>query len=278
MLNFKNFEDIEKEDIKKLLSELRSKHVSRFPIDVEVAKDGHTIKFMDSRFPNDNFAHKKDGLIQQVGFLYYAGVDGRSEKPAYTIHSRLIQNDRYASYNDDYHTRTTTDLNKMLKYLKEYIKPFTALEIADRTKNISQSKLSSWIDKPDYDCSVGFRNVGSAEIIKIFVKLKELGIPEANESHARINREVVPAYLEGLERRNLSLARTHVFVNPDHTVQLTHAEEKPPRLDVYDSMESVPHEIQQQVAMLQLCQTGQYLGNVGIKMSDSEYWVDFLSK
>ena len=191
MLNIKNFDDIKDEGLRTLLAELRPVHISRFPIDVVVGGDGHQIKFMDSRFPNDHFRFKNGGASEaQVAVLWLDGYD-KDNKRVYKIYSRLIQNNRYSTYNDDYRTRSTNDLRKMAKYLKECIKPFTAMEIAVNTLQIANGRFSDWQETPRNEWYNVLRTLGNHEFMELFTQLKAQGV-------APVNQKVVAIYEKGL--------------------------------------------------------------------------------
>ena len=117
MLNIKDIDEVKDNKLKELLVELRRSHVSRFPIDVVVGGDGLGLKFMDSRFPNQHWRYKDNGVTQSVAFVWRDRQDKNGED-VYKIYSRLIQNNRFNTYNDDYHTKDTSDMRKLAKLMK----------------------------------------------------------------------------------------------------------------------------------------------------------------
>lgn len=272
MLNIKDVDAITDENLKQVVVDLRRTHVSRFPIDVVAGGDGYQVKFMDSRFPNDHFRFKDNKVDASVAFAWREGYD-KDMKPIYKVYSRLIQNDRYSAYNDDYNTRTTSDVRKLAKILRECVKPFSALEITARTAPFAREAFDHWKETPQREYQQALRNMYAEEWMDIFNKLFAQGIAPVTPKHEAIYQNAIPAYIEHQERKNKFSQRIHVFINPDATVQVTkmHTEKE---THLYDSFESVPEDIRQQVAMLQISETKQYVGNVGVKMSDTEFWVD----
>lgn len=273
MLNIKNFEEIKDDNIKDLLAKLRPLHISRFPIDVEVGSDGYKIKFMDSRFPHDHWRYKDSALEASVGYLWREGYDKNGE-PVYKLYSRLIQNNRYSTYNDDYHTRTTNDLKKMLKYMRESLKPFSALEIAVRTLNKANGNFSEWQVKPRLESANTVRHLGTEDLLEIFRLQKAQGVAPVNDKVVAIYEKGLPADELYKERANVTPARIHIFINPDSTVQVTMFNDQ--SFTLYDSMETVPENLRQQIAMLQISDNGNHIGSIGTKMTDREFWVDTL--
>lgn len=272
MLNVKDIDGILDPNLKQVVADLRRVHVSRFPIEVVVGGDGYLVKFMDSRFPNDHFRYKENKNDASVAFVWREGID-KNLNPVYKVYSRLIQNDRYSTYNDDYHTKSTTDVRKLAKILKECVKPFTAMEITSRTAEFAREAFGKWKDDPKLEYVNALRNMYADDYMEIFNKLLAQGIAPVTPKHEAIYQNAIPAYNECQERKNKFSERIHVFINPDSTVQITKMmAEKETHL--YDSFDSVPENIRQQVAMLQISEEKQYVGNVGVKMSNTEFWVD----
>ena len=97
-----------------LIADFRRTQVSRFPITVTARNSGALIVFEDNRFPAKNTK-----VENVVGTLRDAGLD-KNNKQTYEVRSRLINNEKYASHNDDYFSRTTNDPKKVSKFLKDY--------------------------------------------------------------------------------------------------------------------------------------------------------------
>jgi hypothetical protein len=196
----------------------------------------------------------------------------------YTIESRLIENDKYSRHNSDFHTRKTTDIKKLFKYMKEYIKPFTSQEIAQRTYRSADNAFDDWKSNVYRE----FRrtvDLNPMEIMEELVRLKALGVQPQTEKFRRIFETGIPAYEEYKVIDGKKFSRIHVFVNFDDTVTVTTMPngQLPSGVEMFESMDKAPQYVQEQVGMLRLVDGAKYVPNVGYKASDKEFWIEGLS-
>lgn len=261
MLNIINPEEV-KPIFTQLLADFRRTQVSRFPINVTVRNYGSLIVFEDCRFPAKNT--KVDFV---VGTLRDAGLD-KNNKQVYEIRSRLINNEKYAEHNDDYYSRTTNDPKKVAKFLKDYFKPFTPLEIKALTYRKFESHDDSWRDEFRWK----LRDVTNIEPSDLFAEvqhLMSLGVEFHSDKFKRIVSEGMPMFTEHMRRRNESRKTTHIFINPDDSVNATFGE----ITNTYQTLEEMPEDMQQQVAMLRMVEADTFIPEVGMKMSANTYWI-----
>ena len=263
MLNITNPEEV-KPIFTQLLADFRRTQVSRFPIHVTARNYGSLLVFEDSRFPSNTTRVEKI-----VGTLRDAGLD-KNNKQVYEVRSRLINNEKYAEHNDDYYSRTTNDPKKVAKYLKDYFKPFTAHEIANKTGGKFSSHHESWRDELRWKLR-DIINPTQEELIEELLHLHTMGVEFKSDRFRKIITEGVPMHRETVRRRGIDVhtASLHVFVNPDESIQVTGNLTS----DLYQSMQESPEYIQQQVAMLQLVEADTYIPEVGMKLSTNTYWI-----
>lgn len=269
MLDIKNLDKANHDVLKDLVMEFRKHQVSRFPIEVMVNDGGWNIGFVDSRFPTDRW-----NATNMVAMLYMKIDD---EKPTLTIESRLICNDKYAAYNDEYHTRSTKDPKKMLKFMKDYIKPWSAHEIANKTKRTMENKIDEWKSKPDKNVR-GFRyQVSDSEIFESFQKLKDMGVAPVDTLMEKLYESILPDYIEGKERSKKKLSDLcHVFFNPDGSLSITRVGIDAGRTvaKTYESIEETPQVVQNNIAMLKIVEADQFVPEVGYKANNTAYWIE----
>lgn len=269
MLNIKNLDNVSCRQIRELVTEFRRFQVSRFPIDVIPNDAGYAVGFIDSRFPTDRW-----NASNMLAMLY---LKDNGETPTLTLESRLIENDKYATYNDDYHTKSTKDMKKMLKFMKEYVKPFTAHEIANKTRKTARDKLENWQSEPDKDLRSFRYHVGDGEILDTFNKLRELGVAPVNNLMEKLYESTLPAYIEGKERAKKNFDNyCHVFINPDESLMISKVGIDAGRTvaETFNSLEDMPTEVQQNLAMLRMLEAGSFAPNLGIKLTDKEFWIE----
>jgi hypothetical protein len=261
MLNIINPEEINP-IFTQLIADFRRTQVSRFPINVTARNFGSLILFEDSRFPAKNT--KVENL---VGTLRDAGLD-KNSKQTYEVRSRLINNEKYASHNDDYHSRTTNDPKKVSKFLKDYFKPFAPLEIAGLTSRRFEAHDDEWRDEFRWK----LRDVVAVEPSELFLEvhhLVSLGVEFKSDKFKRIVTEGMPMFTEHMRRKNDSRKTTHIFINPDDSAQVTFGDFN----HIYQTPEDMPEDMQQQVAMLRMVEADTFIPEVGMKMSTNTYWV-----
>jgi len=261
MLNIINPEEINP-IFTQLIADFRRTQVSRFPINVTARNYGSLIVFEDSRFPAKNT--KVDNI---VGTLRDAGQD-KNLKQMYEVRSRLINNEKYAEHNEDYHSRTTNDPKKVGKFLKDYFKPFAPLEIKGLTTRRFDAHDADWRDEFRWK----LRDVCSVEPTDLFAEVQHLvslGVEFHSDKFKRIVTEGMPMFTEHMRRKNESRKTTHVFINPDDSVNATFGE----ITNTYQTLEEMPEAMQQQVAMLRMVEADTFIPEVGMKMSTNTYWV-----
>lgn len=77
----------------------------------------------------------------QVGRMWWDGTD-------YTVESENIQNEKFARWNNAYHTKSTGDLKRAVKNALDYLRPFTWSMVAGKTRREVTSQLDRWINSP----------------------------------------------------------------------------------------------------------------------------------
>jgi hypothetical protein len=261
MLNIINPEEINP-IFTQLIADFRRTQVSRFPINVHSRNHGSLILFEDSRFPAKNT--KVENI---VGTLRDCGLD-KKDKQTYEVRSRLINNEKYASHNDDYFSRTTNDPKKIGKFLKDYFKPFTPTEIAQKSVRRFEGHDDEWRDEYRYK----LREVVAVEPTELFAEVQylvALGVEFNSDKFKRIVTEGMPMFTEHMRRKNESRKTTHIFINPDDSIQASYGD----ITNTYQTLEGMPEHMQQQVAMLRMVESDTFIAEVGMKVSANTYWI-----
>jgi hypothetical protein len=269
MLDIKNLEQVRYQQMQDLVVEFRKHQVSRFPIEVIPSDSGHSIGFIDSRFPTDRW-----NANNMLAMLH---IKDDGENPTLTIESRLIENDKFAQYNDEYHTRSTKDMKKMLKFMKDYIKPWTAHEVASKTKRSMEDKLSSWQAQPSRTLREFNYKLNDFELVRSFMKLKDMGVAPVDDTMKAMYESVIPNYLDHQARQEKKFTDyCHAFINPDESVFISKVGIDAGRTvaKLFNSADEIPPEVQQNIAMLRMVDSGTFMPNVGMKATDREFWVE----
>ena len=265
MLNLQ-FKEHTSDEIKSLLTDFRRVQVSRFPIDVKATdNDNNRIAFIDSRFPMNTFTvHYKKNLA----VLETNGLDDKG-RTIYILRSRLIKNEKYAEHNDDYHSRETTDLKKLSKFLRDYVKPYSPLEISEMGGNIS-GDYYDWQSEARRSFREVVGQVSETDIAEEVAYLKSVGVQFRSDKFRDVATKGLDLHDELKRRENSDIKNAHVYINPDESVHVTVADDK---TYSYDTLDSVPETIRQQVAMLMMVDMKQYVPEVGKRTDEKMFWV-----
>lgn len=270
MLNVKKLSHDVLPEVRQAIMEFRRGHVSRFPIDVESREYyPNYIRFVDSRFPTT--AWNKDRCLALLDVNSY---DTKARR-IYRIAGRLVRNEKYAQYNDEYYAKTTTDPKKLLKMLRDYVKPLTALEIMDKTSGSVEHDLYLWKDSPKDQFRGIVRDLRDADIAEEIMYLQSVGVQFRSDKFRRVVSEGLGLYEEAKRREQARYSTVHVFLQPDESVVVSSAAgtSLPAGSWTFQTMEEAPQWVQHQVAMLRMCEAGGYIPEVGRKVTDVLYWV-----
>lgn len=257
--------------LKQLLTDFRRVQVSRFPIEVVQHSDDdvHAVRFTDSRFPND--AWRKDRIL---AYLSIVAHDSKN-RPKLMLYSRLISNDKYSNTNDEHHQKITTDPKKMASWLREYVKPYSQEEIMARSSTNISYDHEQWRYAPRQE----FRNVVQGltpdDLAEEILYLQSVGVQFRSEKFQQVATQGLDLYAESKRRLGTVRRSVHVFMQPDGSALVTASRENgfPAVMSHFETLEGAPEAIQQQVAMLRLCERGQYIPEVGRMVTDREFWV-----
>lgn len=269
MLVLKNTEKLNP-TFQQLLADFRRGQVSRFPVEVLGKHDDYMV-FTDSRFP---ISFEETGNVNKILGAVYMSDD------KLVVESRLIQNDKYNMHNSDYHTRKTQDPRKVLKYMKEYIKPYTAHEIANRTLSVAQQAFDNHKDKVVWKAR-DYRLVDMDAIHAELIHMKAVGYEPKTETLQRIMSEGFDHIEHSMRMKDKDFPRVHVYVAPDETVNVAVLSPKS-GLEVgvssYESLAAAPTFIQQHVGILKIMEDRSHVPDIGYKASNCEFWIEGFSQ
>jgi hypothetical protein len=270
MLNISNPEKLSPRFFQ-LLADFRRTQVSRFPVDVEVINT-EFIVFVDSRF-RPELKGNSYNVRNSLGSVY-------SSDDKIIVESRLIQNEKFNLHNSDYHTRKTQDPRKALKYMKEYIKPYTSHEIANRTIRNAEYAFEAHKDKVEWKARE-YRLQDIEVLHAEIMHMKTMGYEPKTDAVRRIMTEGFEHIQQGVRMKGMEFPRVHVYLAPDESVNVAVLSPKS-GLEVgvmsYKSLAAAPTFIQQHVGMLKIMDDQSHVPDVGYKASASEFWIEGFSQ
>lgn len=258
--------------LKQLLVDFRRVQVSRFPIEVKqnpVAPN--TIFFYDSRFMKESF--DSNAVITRMDV--YTNDKGRE---TFRIRGRLISNDKYKITHKMHDARETTNPKVMFKWMKEYILPFTSTEIIHKMGGHVNTEHAEWVKEPLQGFAMKVNGLTKSDIAHELMHLITLGVEFKTDKFREIATEGLQLYNEGKERQAIKTDTLHVFIQPDESLLVTRAAtndkfKKSAGTWTIEGMQAAPECIQQQIAMLRLTPTKQYVAQVGRMVDERTFWI-----
>lgn len=270
MLNL-NLRDTIHPLLKQLLIDFRRVQVSRYPIDVTQHSDDavEAVKFVDSRFPSDTW--RRDRILAHLSI---AGKDAKL-RPRLRLYSTNSANDKYNANNDAYHEKVTSDPKKMASWLREYVKPYTQQEVMQRSPANVAYEYDEWRAKPKNDFRSIAGQIRPEDLAEEIMYLQSVGVQFRSEKFQQVASQGLELYTEAKSRWDNMKRHVHVFIQPDGMVLVTApAMSGFPTVELqFESLERMPDDIQQQVAMMRMCERGQYVPEVGRMNTDRDFWV-----
>lgn len=272
MLNLVNPEEFEGSEVLNLVREFRRVQVSRFPINVEFSPEGNAgaVRFMDSRFSSRH----------SLGRLH-AETDDKGDY-VWVLTSRLINNERFVRGNDRKHQKQTKDPKKVLRYLRDYIRPYSAKEIADRSVDVHVNALDTWKSQA-MSLMRDLCNLTREDVMREMVRMSAVGYKPQTEKFAQVMEQGLAAWEEAQRRSNRKVMNVHLFINPDESVEIF-CQDKMGYMGInqgvttFTSLAETPECIQQHVAMLRMMEDKAFVPEVGTKVNASNYWIEVHSE
>jgi hypothetical protein len=253
-----------------LLADFRRTQISRFPVEVRVI-NAEFISFVDSRFPVSPNASA--GVRNSIGSVY-------SDGDKIVIESRLIQNEKYNMHNTDYHTRKTQDIRKVLKYMKEYLKPYTAQEVANRTMQSAKQAFNEHKEKAMWKAR-NYKLDNMDVLYEEVMHMKMLGYEPKTNAVKKLIDEGFPALEQYMKTKDTEFPKVHVHIAPDESVTIAVlAKQSNLEMGAYthETLAAAPTFIQQQVGLLKMMDKNTHVPDVGYKSSDTEFWIEGFSQ
>jgi hypothetical protein len=264
MLDIKNADALQHDGLRTALQEFRRVQVSRFPITASCI--GRTVRFYDSRFSNSK-------MLAEVS----VGTNDKNEE-YFCLESRLILNDRFVRGNDRRNQKQTKDPKKLLRYMRDYVKPFSAKEIASNSIELRREHLDGWRGQAQ-SLMRDLCNLSREDVMQEMIRMRAVGYKPQTEKFAHVMEQGLAAWEEATRRSNRQIMNVHVFINPDESVEI-YCHDKMgygginQGVTPFNSLADTPTSIQQHVAMLRMMDNKAFIPEVGTKIDANNYWVE----
>jgi len=221
--------------------------------------------------------------MMRVGFADYA-VKGNMEGK-FGVYSRLLQNDKFNSNRDQYYMVTSDDIDRIMKTVKKIMRPYAPHETANVVFDSYQNKVHTnvWTATSNAreakDATIGLNDLRN-ELFALY----DLGYEFASETlkdkvgkwkkavteMAEAENKKRNAYFVSVILRGEELLCNVMTVND---VRAIHKINEASMSQVF-KMDDLPEDIAEKVATLGMVDKGHYVEDVGMKVSDTTFWID----
>jgi len=248
--------------LQNLLDGLAPVHVSRYPVEV-IHLNYDCLTFRDTRFRDHELAK-----------LF---VDSEAR---ITITSERIENNKFNKHNPDYRTRTTNDIAKMRKWLRELTQPFNHVEVANITLGSMRKAFSVWADYYQSVWRDAYMHINTLDVLKDIVNYLGGAQPYSTGKLAQYaNQEFRLQVLEHERRQKCVPPKINMCINPDNEVWVTYmrtgqvSDYAVGDTQVLPSTDQVPASLKEKYSMLKLVDDGTYIDNIGVRLSYNNFWI-----
>lgn len=250
-----------RDELRDILVELRRGHVSKFPIHVTALAT--VLKFYDSRFLDGD---RGDALVAKVNMQ--ADAKGHD---VFIVRAYTIENDKYRVNTDEYHSKQSRDPKKILRLLREHVKPFAATRVARWSRGDFRHSVHEWSNAVRSNYRRTTASIDLEGIVEELVLLRDMGFRPQTEKLVKLMDDAIPAFQEMQRVKNREIMHLHVLINPDGSVNISNDDKV---IATADSMDYAPKNVQEQVAMLRMMDNKAFVPEVGMKVNDNQYWVE----
>ena len=221
--------------------------------------------------------------MMRVGFADYA-VKGHMDAK-FGVYSRLLQNNKFDPQRDQFYMVTSDDLDRIMKTVKKVMRPYAPHETANVVFDSYQSKVHNnvWTatstTRDAKDAVIGLNDLRNelfalydlgyefaSETLKNKVGKWKKAVTELNEAEAKKRN----AYFVSVVLRGEELLCNVMTVDDVRNIHII----KDTNISQVFKMDDLPEDIAEKVATLGMVDKGHYVEDVGMKVSDTTFWID----
>jgi hypothetical protein len=220
--------------------------------------------------------------MMRVGFADYAVKGNMGGK--FGVYSRLLQNDKFNSDRDQYYMVTSDNLERIMKTVKKVMRPYAPYEAASVVFEPYQSKVNHSVWTAMSDARDAMTTVtGMNDLRNELFALYDLGYEFASEvlkdkigkwkmavsESTAVENKKRNAYFVSVVLRGEELLCNVMAVDD---IRKVHTIDERSVTQTF-KMEDLPEDIAEKVATLGMVDKGHYVEDVGMKVSDTTFWV-----
>lgn len=224
-----------------------------------------------------------DYVVGRIGYGSNYGLRD-SDKLTYMIHSRKIENEKFADHREQHHMTFVSDVDKAARVALAKLVPYSPKEMADITLNDFKDHIETTrneVRQKYYGplSKLQDRNILARELKNLLAQNAMFVTEEFQEAA----RQFIQAERDWEEVRNKPVHGFYVYVRlvgEEQWVDIVEATDAQTYRNVQhcpvQSMPvgDVPEDIQGKIAVLSMANRGQYMAEVGMRVSDKAFWLE----
>jgi hypothetical protein len=271
-------------------SDLPVRKVDGIPVSIELAnfcaeirKVNRHVKFGAARNSQHELHVYMDGqtyTMMKIGHSDYS----KSSDRKYMVYARMIKNEKFRNDNDRYHMATAESIDRAMKNVKKYMRPYSPGECAEMTFDVVRGKFSSVVSSVSSD-SLNAKSdiISSAHLRNELFHMVDVGYEFLSEEFKGMIVKWRDKYREDQASRGRALHVYYVNVRIHReemvcdVIEVLDAQKRS-HVDPYAAvitykMEELPEGIAGNLAALSMVEDSHYVDGVGLRVDSATFWV-----
>lgn len=186
----------------------------------------------------------------------------------YYVSSDRIINDRYKTWNDNYHIKSSKDFKKAVKIAKQYVVPVSFKEMYNQNKEALKT-ASMQINGP---ASEKLREVTrmNGDFVRMEIEhMIRCGYTPLTKEFSEALKLIETEGEELLRTSNYQPHKAFVWLKTNKALYQVDGEDE----RIATTVEDLPEDIRNKIAVLQIGENKSAIMDVGIKIDSTKYWV-----
>ena len=220
--------------------------------------------------------------MMKIGYADYSVKNTGDVK--YMVYARMIKNEKFREDSDQYHMATAENIERAVKNVKKYMRPYSPVECANMTFQDVRGKFSSVASGiSDTLYNVRGEVLGSAHLRAELFHMIDIGYEFLSEEFKGMIVNWRDAHRAEQEARGRALHAYYVNVRIHREEMVCDVIEvldanKRHRLETHTpvttyKMEELPDGVAGNLAALSMVEDGHYVDGVGLRVDSATFWV-----
>jgi hypothetical protein len=262
----------------------------------EIRKVNRHVKFGVGKRVKNNWGHSGPNRVLELyvymdGHTYammkigYADYSIRlSDGSKYMVSARMIKNEKFSEDKDQYHMATAESIERAVKNVKKYMRPYAPIECASMSFESVRSKFSSVVQGVSSELYNAKNDILSSSHLRMeLFHMLDVGYEFLSEEFRERIVLWRTKYQEDQEARGRALHAYYVNVRIHREEMVCDVIEvldanKRHRLEPHMAvttykMEELPEGVAGNLAALSMVEDDHYVDGVGLRVDSSTFWV-----